>query len=383
MAGFSALGTPSWRASARTVGLAHPGLEQRMAHAVLGRRPQARPPVARRRRRWRPTAARRSRGGPRAPRACRRARSCSSSSGRGRCGGSPRGRARRSRSSRARCRPRRPPAAAPSSSPAATAGDTAVTASARGPSARAATAATSDESTPPENATTALPWRATLRSSVGQQARSSRPRWCAAASACAHTVFTGAPLRRAARSQSACSGARLTTCPSSRPTFTRTGSPATSTVRLSRSSSMRSRRAIADAQRARLAQHRARDGLLVARPGERGQHEARAPVLHLRRGRPDVERARGDAGRGRVGHELGQQVVEVRLDQRDRPGGGAGLGAEDRPHEVGPLGAVARAGAVADGLERQPAAAVRSRRPARRPAPRPSASRARASLSTP
>src|SRR3954471_3109801 len=44
----------------------------------------------------------------------------------------------------------------PASSPVATAGDSAVTASARSPSVRAATAATSDESTPPENATIAL-----------------------------------------------------------------------------------------------------------------------------------------------------------------------------------------------------------------------------------
>ena len=55
------------------------------------------------------------------------------------------------------------------------------------------------------------------------------------------------------------------------------------------------------------------------RPGERGQHEARAPVLHLRRRGPDVERAGGEAGGRRVRRELGEQVVEVRLDQRDRP----------------------------------------------------------------
>src|SRR3954451_22476145 len=54
---------------------------------------------------------------------------------------------------------------APSSSPAATAGETAVTASARSPSARYAIAATTDESTPPENATTAWPSAATSASS--------------------------------------------------------------------------------------------------------------------------------------------------------------------------------------------------------------------------
>src|SRR5688572_4497487 len=55
-------------------------------------------------------------------------------------------------------------ARAPSSSPTASAGETAVTASARSPSARAASAATSDESTPPEKATIALPSLAIRRS---------------------------------------------------------------------------------------------------------------------------------------------------------------------------------------------------------------------------
>src|SRR5690349_24898724 len=45
---------------------------------------------------------------------------------------------------------------APSSSPVARAGETAVTANTRSPNTRAAAAATSDESTPPENATSAL-----------------------------------------------------------------------------------------------------------------------------------------------------------------------------------------------------------------------------------
>src|SRR3954470_11479307 len=55
---------------------------------------------------------------------------------------------------------------APCSSPVARAGETAVTARARSPSARAASAATSDESTPPENDTTALPRPASRCSSL-------------------------------------------------------------------------------------------------------------------------------------------------------------------------------------------------------------------------
>src|SRR4051794_29311697 len=55
---------------------------------------------------------------------------------------------------------------APSSSPCATAGETAVTARARSPSVRWAIAATTELSTPPENATTALPSAATRASSA-------------------------------------------------------------------------------------------------------------------------------------------------------------------------------------------------------------------------
>src|SRR5581483_5127381 len=52
----------------------------------------------------------------------------------------------------------------PAGAPVASAGETAVTASARSPSARAARQATSDESTPPEKATMLLPRRRMRRS---------------------------------------------------------------------------------------------------------------------------------------------------------------------------------------------------------------------------
>src|SRR3954468_22236662 len=67
---------------------------------------------------------------------------------------------------------------APSSSPDATEGDTAVTASARSPSARWASAATTLESTPPENATTARPSSAIRASSsavIVRRRQRSRP----------------------------------------------------------------------------------------------------------------------------------------------------------------------------------------------------------------
>ena len=61
---------------------------------------------------------------------------------------------------------------------------------------------------------------------------------------------------------------------------------------------------------------------LLARPRERGEHEARAAALHLRGRGPDVQGARGEARRRRVGRQLGQQVVQVGLDQRDGHGSG-------------------------------------------------------------
>ena len=140
---------------------------------------------------------------------------------------------------------------------------------------------------------------------------------CASAHrSCPHDL-DGVPVMRAARSQSACSGARLTTLPSSLPTLMRTGSPATSTVRMVALELDAIQVGDADAERARLAQHRLDDLALVAGPRERRHDEAGAAALHLRGRGPDVERAGVEAGRGGVGRELGEQVVEVGLDQRD------------------------------------------------------------------
>ena len=89
------------------------------------------------------------------------------------------------------------------------------------------------------------------------------------------------PGARAARRQSSCSGARLTSTPSSRPTFTRTRSPPTSTVRLSRSSSRR-RSAVVRTPRVPVSADRARHGR-SRRADERRQHDPRPPLLHLDR----------------------------------------------------------------------------------------------------
>ena len=115
--------------------------------------------------------------------------------------------------------------------------------------------------------------------------------------ACAHTTFTGSPLMRAARSQSACSGARLTTLPSSFPTFIRTGSPPTSTVKLSRSQLDPVEVGDPHAERARLAQHRLGDRALVAAaaPARRGRSRGGRASSASGVG-PDVERAGLEAG---------------------------------------------------------------------------------------
>ena len=165
---------------------------------------------------------------------------------------------------------------APSSSPAATAGETAVTASAPraeragrdGGHQRRVDAAGEGDDRLPRPASARLESAAAPQRSGRDRGRRAlgRPRLgspaqrapCAAASARAQTVFTGAPVMRAARSQSACSGARLTTRPSSRPSLTRTGSPATSTVRLVALELDAVQARDPHAERARLPQHRRR-----------------------------------------------------------------------------------------------------------------------------
>ena len=249
-----------------------------------------------------------------------------------------------------------------------------MTASARSPRARAASAATSDESTPPENATTALPSRATLALELGEVSviASLRARRRAPA---AHTALTARPRARARpRAKSSCSGATLTTSPSSRPSFTRTGSPPTSTVRLSRSSSKRSQRARCGrrACSSRAASRSRRP--LVAGPRERGQHDARAALLHLHRRGPDVERAGVDAGGSAAsGTSSGSRSSRLpRAATRAAARGRVGSRRRSRGRRSGAR-RVARAGAVADRLERHRGERAVARRRARRRAPRRSA----------
>src|SRR4051794_33652717 len=194
---------------------------------------------------------------------------------------------------------------APSSSPAATDGETAVTASAWSPRARAASAATTDESTPPENATTAEPSTRNRPSSLvkgsdplctvigrGQGSCPDRLGGCVddAGGALAVGVLGGevddAPVEAADFDPDRLAGDL------DRPGFALELDPVE--VR------------DAHAERARLAEERGGDGALALRAREGGHHKARAAVLHRHGGRPHVDRAGVEGGGRGVRRELGE-----------------------------------------------------------------------------
>ncbi len=108
----------------------------------------------------------------------------------------------------------------------------------------------------------------------------------------------------------------------------------------------------ADTERTRLLEDRRSDVALVDRPRESGQDDTRAPLLHLSRHRPDVEGAGGDAALDGIRHELGVEVVEVRLEQGDRGRPGRDLARpEQHPHDVRAIGELTRSCPVAHPLE--------------------------------
>ena len=179
--------------------------------------------------------------------------------------------------------------------------------------------------------------------------------------------------------QSSCSGATFTISPCSRPSFTRDraaldGDGPDLAVELEAV-----QRARPHAERATWRAASPRPPRPPGRAGRGAQHEPRAALLHLRGRDPDVERAgvactparrrATSSGRGRRGCtiERGPRVA-ARAVGRD---------ADDRAHEVGALVGVARAGAVAGGLQRHGGQRPVAGRRAPRRARRRSASRAR------
>ena len=157
---------------------------------------------------------------------------------------------------------------------------------------------------------------------------------CAAASARAHTTFTGAPVMRAARSQSACSGREVDDLAVEPADLHAHRLPAD----LDRAALALELDAVQvrdpHAERARLAQHRL--ATAARRPG-------RASADSMKPGRPRfiwigvVQTSSAPAAKHAAaasGASSGMQVVEVGLDQRDRPRRGRGLGADDHAHDV-------------------------------------------------
>src|SRR3954451_12539920 len=202
-------------------------------------------------------------------------------------------------------------ALAPSSSPVANAGDTAVTARARAPSARYAAAATSDESTPPENATTTpprSPLTTATRSSSDAIVHRRRDRLCPDR---LHRPRAG-PRERGAI---VVLWRNVHDAVAELPQLHAHGSARQPYQALLTSQLGAVKPRNAAAQGRGLAQDRADHliGCLGAR--QRREHNPRTAFLHLHRGGPDIESAHRKAALDRVGDHLRQHVVDVRLDE--------------------------------------------------------------------
>src|SRR5512132_3376637 len=209
-------------------------------------------------------------------------------------------------------------ARAPSSSPVASAGDTAVTASARSPSTRAEAAATSEESTPPENATTTLVVDAIVASSSASEVIELLPR-------------TGSRHREGLRPDlfdgtARCGGGRSAVVvlghqvddgavqqtdldPDRLPLDPHFANRATQLV---------ARQPLdAHAERRGVAEQRLGEDALVGRAAEDAQLHARSSLLHVDRGGPGVECTGCQACVEHVGDQLGDEVVDVGLEHDD------------------------------------------------------------------
>ena len=186
----------------------------------------------------------------------------------------------------------------------------------------------------------------------------------------AHTTFTGSPMMRAARSQSACSGARLTILPSRRADLHTHRLPAdldreALAFELDRGRGARSgRRACSSRAASPRRTARSCSGRASAESVNAG-----AAALHLDRRRPDVERAGGEARPAAAsGASSGSRSSRLASISETPPV--RGLGAEDHADDVRQLLEVARAGAVARAVDGHRAGSGRRTRRARRRAPR-------------
>src|SRR5262245_7523503 len=206
---------------------------------------------------------------------------------------------------------------APSSSPVASAGETAVTASARSPKTRADTAATREESTPPENATSALGAVAIARSSSASVGivdvrdgggRSERlgpdllDRSAGGGRDRGAVVVLGRDVHDPALEQPDLDADRVTV------DIDLTDRP----IELVALEPLR-----ADAQRRGMSQERLGEDLLLVGTAEDAEHDAGTRLLHLDGHRPRIERAGRHTGLEDIRHELGNQVVQVGVEHDD------------------------------------------------------------------
>src|SRR6476661_2688618 len=212
-------------------------------------------------------------------------------------------------------------ARAPSSSPVASAGDRAVTASARSPSTRAEAAATSEESTPPENATTALGVAAMVASSSsseviellvrtsGRHREGLRPDLfdgtAGRGGGRSAVVVLGHQIDDGAIQQSDLDADRLALDPHL----------------ADRAIQLVSRQLLdPHAERRGVADQRLSEDTLIGRTAEDAQLHARSSLLHLDGGGPGVERTGCEACVEHVGDQLGDEVVDVGLEHDDLTG---------------------------------------------------------------
>src|SRR3954468_21000910 len=208
-------------------------------------------------------------------------------------------------------------ARAPSSSPVARAGETAVTASARSPSTRAAAAATSEESTPPENATSALGALAIVASrssSAGIELLRLRGRGeglgpdlldrpAGHGGDCGAIVVLGGDVHTPALEQPDLDTDRV-------PADVNLADGTIELVALEALHANPERRGVRKKCLGELP--------FVRRPAEDAEHDAGAALLHVDGDRPGVDGAGGRARPEDVGHELGNEVIDVGLEQHDR-----------------------------------------------------------------
>src|SRR6476661_5824360 len=206
-------------------------------------------------------------------------------------------------------------ARAPSSSPVASAGDTAATASARSPSTRAEAAATSEESTPPENATTTLVVDAIVASSStseviellartgGRHREGLRP-----------DLFDGTAGRGGGRSAVVVLGHQVDDG-AVQETDLDADRLALDPHLADRTIQLVARQPLdAHAEPRGVPEQRLGEDALIRRAAEDAQLHPWSPLLHLDRGGPDVERTGCHTCVEHVGDELRDEVIDVGLE---------------------------------------------------------------------